>query len=85
MQIPNNWLDYGIGALIALAVAKFMGWLQLPSPLNSKGLPPAIPPSLPILQPAPRHEAANNTSMPQQSYTTVIDIPHRITITPESK
>lgn len=78
MQIPNSWLDYGIGALVFAAVARFMGWLQLPfAPKLSQ---PASP------QPQRLFERPDGAPFaPQQSYTTVIDIPHRITITPEGK
>jgi len=77
MQLPNEWLHGIIGALVALAATKWLGWLNLPF-LGAGASSEAR--RQPVLYQQP---ADLLPSPPQQSYSTMINIPHRITVTPE--
>lgn len=81
MQIPSEYL-YGLaGAAIALAVARFRGWLILPlfdgerESRRPQTPEPVQVKYVPYVTPEPPE--------PSQSYSAVIDIPHKITVTPQ--
>lgn len=74
MQIPNEYLNYIIGALAAIAFTWFRGWLKLPF---LDGAPPVVPPRPLVVVPQPaavapepslRYEAT--VTIPEQKLTT---------------
>ena len=73
MQIPNEWLNGIIGAVAALAVAKFAGWLHVPF---LEGGSTSVTPRQPVYQ-----QAAVSSTSP--TYETTVNIPHKISVTPQ--
>ena len=73
MQVPNEWLNGIIGAAVALAVARFLGWLNVPF---LEGGSAAATPRQPVYQ-----QVAVSSTAP--TYETTVNIPHKITVTPQ--
>lgn len=74
MQIPNEWLNGGLGALIALVAAKWLGWLSIPF-LEGNSHPPSRQPIF--------HQAAPGVQPQFPTYETTVTIPHKISVTPQ--
>ena len=79
MQIPSDYLNYAIGALVALAFAKWQGWLRVPF-LDGVQAPQQQPPASVVYH---AMDASKIPDATQQSYSAMIDIPHKITVTPQ--
>lgn len=73
MQIPSEWLNGGIGALAALAAMKFSGQLR-EIILGENHSPSSRPPVF--------YQAANAPPA-SPTYETTVNIPHKITVTPQ--
>ena len=77
MQIQAEYLYAAMGAVGALAIARFRGWLNVPFLDGGQAAKPPPPVSSPQYQPVSEPVA--------QSYSAVIEIPHQITVTPQQR
>ena len=75
MQLPNEWINGILGALAAIAAMKFSGRLReiiLGENTNSpSSRPPVFYPAGAMLPPS------------SPTYETTVNIPHKITVTPQ--
>ena len=76
MQIPSEYLYAAMGAVGALAIARFRGWLNVPFLDGGQAAKP---------QPPPVYSPQHSPEPVAQSYSAVIEIPHQITVTPQQR
>ena len=83
MQIPSDYLSYVIGAIAALAFARWQGWLKVPFLDGVQALQQQPNTRLPTVAYQYQPDGVTEAATSMQSYSAMIDIPHKITVTPQ--